>query len=145
LLAHWRVWATVGKNSHVGLISDQNCSLSIECAISYSNFTRILLDRSHIIKYYLMTNLTRLILHNKVATTLNVQLLKFGYKWLLNRSHGNGIVLKGQHLSLKFYQTLEFQSALKKTVGQWASKLLSVNLWEWFKPWRTRIQADWFD
>ena len=37
-----------------------------------------------------------------------------------------------------------FNAENLKSVDQRAAKLPSIKLWEWFDPWPSQIQADWF-
>ena len=74
-----------------------------------------------------------------VVSTINIQSWTFAYIWLLNNLYVNGVNLREQILSLKYWQLLEllihfekgfrsFHTFIIWSVGQRAAKLLAVKV-----------------
>ena len=76
-------------------------------------------------------------------------------KQLLDKPYVNEVTLKGQKSTLEMLLvSWTFDKVIKGvrsfyaenlgSVSQRATKLPAIKLWEWFDPWPTQIQADWF-
>ena len=86
----------------------------------------------------------------------HVQLKSDQTTWSSSKPYVNEIILKGQNPALKRWQQIKlliyihrgfraFHTGNIGSVVQRAAKLLSVKLWEWFRPGQSQTLANWFD
>ena len=87
------------------------------------------------------------------APVYEIQSWTFTYIWLLEKPYENEVTFRELNICLKCYQLLMphfgkrfrfFHTGNIGSVGQMASKLLAVKVWEWFDIWYSWIWAEWF-